>query len=120
EPPTAIFAAADLMAAGAIRAIVERGLACPRDVAVVGFDDIQMASLLQPSLTTIRQDKQRLGDAAGEALVRLVEDPDLKPPAISIPVELIVRDSTGGPDPADADPGTADPGDAATGKGSGD
>ncbi|MGZ8626195.1 MAG: LacI family DNA-binding transcriptional regulator [Actinomycetota bacterium] len=120
EPPTAIFAAADLMAAGAIRAIVERGLACPRDVAVVGFDDIQMASLLQPSLTTIRQDKQRLGDAAGEALVRLVEDPDLKPPAITIPVELIVRDSTGGPDPADADPGTADPGDAATGKGSGD
>ena len=55
-----------------------------------------MASLLQPSLTTIRQDKRRLGNAAGEALVRLVEDPELEPPQITVPVELVVRDSTGG------------------------
>ena len=96
EPPTGVFAAADLMAAGALQAIAERGLQSPRDVAVVGFDDIQMASLLQPSLTTIRQDKRRLGDAAGEALVRLVEDPALEPPQITVPVELVVRDSTGG------------------------
>jgi LacI family transcriptional regulator len=95
EPPTAVFAAADLMAAGAFQAINERGLSAPRDVAVVGFDDIQIAPLLQPSLTTIRQDKRRLGWAAGQALVRLIEDPELEPPAITVPVELVVRESSG-------------------------
>jgi LacI family transcriptional regulator len=64
-------------------------------VAVVGFDDIQIAPLLQPSLTTIRQDKRRLGWAAGQALVRLIEDPELEPPAITVPVELVVRESSG-------------------------
>jgi LacI family transcriptional regulator, galactose operon repressor len=94
EPPSAVFVAADLMAAGALQAIGERGLSVPEDVAVVGFDDVQIASLLQPPLTTIRQDKQGLGHAAGEALVRLIEDPDLKPPVMTIPVELVVREST--------------------------
>jgi LacI family transcriptional regulator len=65
-------------------------------VGVVGFDDIQIAPLLQPSLTTIRQDKQGLGSAAGEAIVRLIEDPEFEPPVITVPVELVVRDSTGG------------------------
>jgi LacI family transcriptional regulator len=96
DPPTAVFAAADLMAAGAFQAIAERGLSAPRDVAVVGFDDIQIAPLLQPSLTTIRQDKERLGGATGEALARLIEDPDLEPPVITVPVELVVRASTAG------------------------
>jgi LacI family transcriptional regulator len=96
EPPTAVFAASDLMAAGAFQAIAERGLVAPRDVGVVGFDDIQIAPLLQPSLTTIRQDKQGLGSAAGEAIVRLIEDPEFEPPVITVPVELVVRDSTGG------------------------
>lgn len=95
EPPTAVFAAADLMAAGAIQAIAERGLSVPKDVAVVGFDDIQIAPLLQPSLTTIRQDKQGLGAAAGEAIARLIEEPELEPPIISVPVELVIRESTG-------------------------
>lgn len=95
EPPTSVFAAADLMAAGAIQAIAERGLSVPHDVAVVGFDDIQIAPLLQPSLTTIRQDKQGLGAAAGEAIARLIDDPDLEPPVLSVPVELVVRESTG-------------------------
>jgi LacI family transcriptional regulator len=96
EPPTAVFAASDLMAAGAFQAIAERGLAAPRDVAVVGFDDIQIAPLLQPSLTTIRQDKERLGGATGEALARLIDDAELEPPVITVPVELVVRESTVG------------------------
>ncbi len=96
EPPTAVFAAADLMAAGAFQAINERGLSAPRDVAVVGFDDIQIAPLLQPSLTTIRQDKERLGGATGEALARLIEDPALEPPTITVPIDLVIRDSTAG------------------------
>jgi LacI family transcriptional regulator len=69
EPPTAVFAASDLMAAGAIRAIEEAGLAVPADIAVVGFDDIQLAAMMQPALTTIRQDKLGLGTAAADALL---------------------------------------------------
>jgi LacI family transcriptional regulator len=94
EPPTAVFAAADLMAAGVFQALAERGLSAPRHVAVVGFDDIQIAPLLQPPLTTIRQDKQGLGAAAGDALLRLIEDAALAPPVITVPVRLVVRDST--------------------------
>jgi LacI family transcriptional regulator len=96
ERPSAIFAAADLMAAGALQAIGERGLAVPRDVAVVGFDDVQVAPLLQPPLTTIRQDKEALGGAAGASLIRMIEDPNIEPPVITIPVELVVRESTSG------------------------
>lgn len=95
QPPTAVVAASDLMAASAIQAVAERGLRVPDDVAVVGFDDIQIASLLQPSLTTIRQDMQGLGTAAAEALVRLIADPELEGPVITLPVELVVRESSG-------------------------
>lgn len=95
-PPTAVVAASDLMAASAIQAVAERGLSVPGDVAVVGFDDIQIAALLQPSLTTIRQDMQGLGTAAAEALVRLIADPQMEAPVITLPVELVVRESSGG------------------------
>ena len=94
QPPTAVFAAADLMAAGAIQALTERGLSCPRDVSVVGFDDIHIAALLQPALTTIRQDKHGLGAAAGESLIAVIEDPEASPPVVVVPVELVIRDST--------------------------
>ena len=97
EPPTAVVVAADLMAAGAIQAIVDRGLRAPDDVAVVGFDDIQIAALLQPPLTTIRQDKRGLGAAAGQELIRMIADPALKAPVITLPVELVVRESSGDP-----------------------
>ena len=93
EPPTAVFAASDLMAAGAIQTINERGLSAPRDVSIVGFDDIQIASLLQPALTTIRQDKPALGAAAGRSLVDMIDDPELSPPTITVPVTLVERES---------------------------
>jgi len=95
HPPTAIFAASDEMAIGAVSAIHEAGLSVPRDVSVVGFDDIDSASLLRPPLTTIRQDKMALGRVAGESLIRLIEDGDGKPPKIAIPVELVDRQSAG-------------------------
>jgi LacI family transcriptional regulator len=97
DPPTAVFAAADLMAVGAIRAIQDAGLRCPDDVAVVGFDDIQLASLLLPAVTTIRQDKGLIGSAAAEALVAMIDDPTLRPAPTTLPVELVVRDSCGPP-----------------------
>jgi len=93
RPPTAIFAASDEMAIGAVSAIHEAGLSVPHDVSVVGFDDIESASLLRPPLTTIRQNKTALGQIAGESLIRLIEDDDAKPPRIAVAVELIERSS---------------------------
>jgi LacI family transcriptional regulator len=96
EPPTAIFAAADMMAVGAIKAARESGLGVPGDIAVVGFDDIQLASLLDPSLTTIRQDRVGLGRATARALIEQIENPEATPAALTLPVELVVRRSSGG------------------------
>jgi LacI family transcriptional regulator len=94
------------MAVGAIKAAQEAGLTVPGDVAVVGFDDIQMASFLNPSLTTIRQDKLGLGLAAARALLEQVENPDLTPPVLTLPVELVVRASCGAKTPTNRSPGT--------------
>ena len=81
EPPTAIFAASDLMAIGAIRAAAEVGLRVPEDLSIVGFDDIQLAPHVNPPLTTMRQDKLGLGFAAGDALVARVAGDPRSPPA---------------------------------------
>jgi LacI family transcriptional regulator len=99
EPPTAVVAASDLMAAGAVRAAQEGGIRVPADVSIVGFDDIQLAALMHPALTTIRQDKAGLGHAAAEALVRMIDDPAAPPPVVALPVELVVRHSTAAPPP---------------------
>ena len=96
-PPTAVFAAADMMAVGAIQAIQAAGLSVPGDVAIVGFDDIRLAELLSPPLTTIRQDMVGIGLAAGRALVEQIENPDSTPPVLTLPVELVVRASCGSP-----------------------
>jgi LacI family transcriptional regulator len=96
EPPTGVVVASDLMAAGAIQTATAAGLRVPADVAIVGFDDIQIAGLLRPSLTTVRQDKEGLGAVAAEALLRLIADPEAEAPVITLPVELIVRESSRG------------------------
>jgi LacI family transcriptional regulator len=101
EPPTGVIAASDLMAAGALRALEERGIGVPSRVSVVGFDDIPLASLLRPALSTVHQDGEALGRAAGEALLQMVSEPDREAPTITVPVELVVRGSSG-PVPADA------------------
>ncbi|MFL5967240.1 MAG: LacI family DNA-binding transcriptional regulator [Gaiellaceae bacterium] len=95
DRPTAVFAAADMMAIGAIHAAQTAGARVPEDIAVVGFDDIEMAPLLKPALTTIRQDKIGLGVAAARAAVEQIENPDVTPPALTLPVELVVRASCG-------------------------
>ena len=95
EPPTAVFAASDLMAAGALRAAHELGAAVPGDLAVVGFDDIALAALIQPSLTTVRQNMQAIGEAAAKALGRMIEDPTSAPEQLLVPTELVVRASSG-------------------------
>lgn len=94
SPPTAVFAASDLMAFGAIKAILGAGLRVPQDVSVVGFDDIAAAQLAHPRLTTVRHDKVGLGLAAAQALVDEIEHPGRRPPPVTLPVELVVREST--------------------------
>ena len=103
KPPTAVFAAADMMAVGAMRAVEAAGLSVPKDVAIVGFDDIKLAELLSPSLTTVRQDMVGIGLAAGRALVEQIENPDVTPPVLTLPVELVVRASCGSSGSAAAD-----------------
>jgi LacI family transcriptional regulator, galactose operon repressor len=95
EPPTAVFAASDMMALGAIRAAGDAGLGVPADVSVIGFDDIQLADHMNPPLTTVRQDKAGLGVAAGSALVRLIAgEEDSVTHSTVLPVELVRRGST--------------------------
>lgn len=75
EPPTAIFAANDDMAAGAIRAICERGLRVPDDVSVCGFDDIPIARHIYPPLTTVRQPTHEMGRLATLELFKHLRQP---------------------------------------------
>jgi LacI family transcriptional regulator len=90
----AVFCANDLMAVGAMRAIKAAGLRIPQDIAVVGFDDVPLASLAEPALTTIRQDINQLGWTAAEELITMLESDDKKNCRKLIPVELIIRQST--------------------------
>ena len=94
-PPTAIFAANDLSAFGAIEAIKERGLRVPDDISVVGFDDIPMASQIFPALTTVRQPLHQMGASAVNLLVSMVAGLNPVTQRINLPTELIVRASTG-------------------------
>jgi LacI family transcriptional regulator len=97
EPPTAIFAAADLTALGAIRAATEAGLSVPGDLSVVGYDDIQIAPHVNPPLTTVRQDKFGLGVAAANALIDLIDGASERTGLVTLPVELVARGSTAAP-----------------------
>ncbi len=87
-----IFAASDLIAIGAMRALVEAGLKVPDDVALVGFDDIPAASLTSPPLTTIMQDIKGAGERLVETLLAKVEERDM--PDNRLPTRLIVRASS--------------------------
>ncbi len=93
--PDAVFAADDIMAIGAMRALHEAGLRVPEDVAVVGFDDLPQAARTEPPLTTVRQPTYRLGTITVDSLVDLIEYPDSSPRRIVLPTELIVRASCG-------------------------
>lgn len=97
QPPTAIFAANDLSALGAIAAIREAGLAVPADISVIGFDDIPAAAQSYPALTTIRQPLHPIGHAAVRTLCMLISGERPASPQITLPTEFILRASTGAP-----------------------
>jgi DNA-binding LacI/PurR family transcriptional regulator len=94
--PTAVLAMSDAMAIGAIRAMREAGLAVPRDVSVVGFDDLEIAELVEPMLTTIHQPVRRKGEAAARVLIAAIELGDaFRPEQLVMETRLIVRASSG-------------------------
>jgi DNA-binding LacI/PurR family transcriptional regulator len=93
--PTALVAANDLIAIGAMHACKELGLSIPANIAITGFDDIQIARLVNPALTTLRQPQDRIAREAVELLIERINNKDLSQPRrLSYDPELIVRDST--------------------------
>ena len=91
---TAIFCANDLIAIGAMKALKEKGINIPDDISIVGFDDINIASLVTPSLTTIRQPSYEIGYMAIESLINILEGKKNSNNNIEIKLELIIREST--------------------------
>lgn len=96
ERPTAIFAANDESAIGFLSGLRQHGIECPRDISVVGFDDLAFAAHYAPPLTTMRQPRELLGRMAAEALIDLLEDVDQRRGRLRIVLnsDLIVREST--------------------------
>ena len=94
-PPTAVFTRNDFTAIGAMTAIKEAGLSIPKDMAIVGFDDIPMAAHTSPRLTTVRQPMRLEGQLAADLLLGRIGDDELSPRHERIlNCELIIREST--------------------------
>ncbi len=94
--PTAIFAANDEMAIGAMKALAQQGLKVPEDVAVVGFDDTALATVVTPPLTTVAQPLRTLGTSAMEMLLKLMAGQSLADVETVLECQLVVRASCGG------------------------
>lgn len=94
QPPDAIFAADDTMASGAVRAILKSGLRIPEDVGVIGVNDDPLASLMKPSLSTIRIPVFDLGVWAAEILMDLLSMGEVVPRQMVLPGTLVVRESS--------------------------
>lgn len=94
NPPTAIMATSDLLAAGVMQAAKRRGLTIPRDIAITGFDDFSFSELLEPPLTTARVPAYEMGQAAAELLVESLEGKLPNERDVMLEVELRVRASS--------------------------
>jgi DNA-binding LacI/PurR family transcriptional regulator len=98
EPPDAVFCYNDLLALGALRTILRRGLRVPEDIALVGFDDIEDGRYSTPSLTTISPDKTQIARHAVEILLRRLDGDETPPVELPADYKLVVRESTAGTD----------------------
>ena len=94
ERPTAVFAASDELARGAIEAARERGISVPDGLSVVGFDDTDIARIASPPLTTVRQPLQEMGAVALRTVLRLVAGEKIDANHVELATELVVRAST--------------------------
>jgi LacI family transcriptional regulator len=92
--PKAVFAASDMMALGAMAAIREHGLKIPEDIALIGCDDIEACRYSAPRLTTVKQDKEKLGRLAANMLMDIING-QTEPKTVLVDPELIVRESCG-------------------------
>jgi DNA-binding LacI/PurR family transcriptional regulator len=93
NPPTAIFAASDMLALGVLEYARSQGIRVPEELAVVGFDDIELASFA--SLTTVRQPMQRMGSEAARLVLSLMNGELLTKRQCQLPLELVIRQSCG-------------------------
>jgi LacI family transcriptional regulator len=95
---TALFAANDLMAAGAVRELTARGISVPEEMSVLGFDDAPLAEMISPALTTVRQPLQQMADTAVSLLLGRMSGREDGPPVRRVlPTSLVIRDSTAPP-----------------------
>ena len=92
--PSCIFGSNDLNALGLIQGLSERGIRVPRDVSVVGLDDIELAAIKAIDLTTIRLEKRAIGAAAAGLLLKRIDDPDQPMQTLILPTRLVVRGTT--------------------------
>ncbi len=98
QRPTACFCAVDLVAAGALKACLTAGVAVPGTMSIVGCDDVELARVLTPELTTVRVPARELGARAARLLLKQLEDESWVPrPGKPLPVKLVVRGTSGRP-----------------------
>jgi LacI family transcriptional regulator len=97
QRPTAVFAHNDLLALGALAVLRERGVSCPDDISLVGYNDTPMTAFTHPTLTTISLPGYELGRLAAEMAVTLIEAPQTPPTQLTLPPTLVVRDSSAPP-----------------------
>jgi len=93
QPPTAVFAASDMLAIGALAAAREKGLKVPDEVSVAGFDDIDFAAFCNPPLTTVRVPAVQMGEMAVEVLMEMIEGNLREAKRIILNTELVIRES---------------------------
>lgn len=94
-PKHFVFAANDEMAAGIIAGVAAQGVSVPQELGVVGFDDTRLAQMIKPPLTTVRVPMSKMGATAIELLCQRIADPERPPTKVSLPAELVVRESCG-------------------------
>lgn len=94
QPPSAIVAANDLMAVGAVIAAKQMGYNVPDDISIIGFDDIPIASAITPALTTLRQPIQELGHEAATMMLQLLQGKQVAHQHQKLPLEMVIRHST--------------------------
>lgn len=99
DPPTAVFAASDRLAIGGLAAIKEKGLNVPKDISVMGFDDVEFAPYCDPPLTTVRVPAKKMGSVAVKVLHGLITGRNKQVTQCSFDSELIIRGSTAEPSP---------------------
>jgi DNA-binding LacI/PurR family transcriptional regulator len=94
EPPDAIFCLSDLLALGAMSAIIRRGLTVPEDIAIVGFDDIEEGRFARPSLTSVSPDKKAIAAQTVRLLLSRIDGEKHSPTTVDIDFELVIRESS--------------------------